>query len=131
MMHRNGTYLHAMPATPISDSNVWRVDIAHGDHSFWKRFDVHDSKARSAFIREWCETIGIDFDDGLWIYGAIDSEVADWMKRTDEVKELKRLVDALTARCETMERDWKGMEEKYEGMKTWVLSKLKGNGNGQ
>ena len=130
MMHRNGTYLHAIPATPIADSNIWRVVVQQREHMQDDRIDVTDPPAREKLIRDWCEKTGIEFAHGLWIYGAIDDEVGDWLKTTDEVKELKRLVDALAARCETMEQEWKGMNEKYEGMKTWVLTKLKGNGNG-
>ena len=128
-MNHRGTYLNAQPATPISDTNLWRVDIQYHDHVFWKRIDVYDNKARTEFIQEWCELSGIDFHDGLWIFGAIDEEVADWLKRTDEVKLLRQRVDALQAQVETMEREWGGMKEKYEDMKKWVLSKLKGTGN--
>jgi chaperonin cofactor prefoldin len=129
-MDRSNTFLHAMPVAPLADSNVWRVTIQWHDHVFWQRFDVHDTKARAQFIREWCEKIDVDMDYGLWIYGAIDQEVGDWLKRSDEIKDLNERLAAMAAQVETMEREWSGMKEKYEDMKKWVLTKLKGNGNG-
>jgi hypothetical protein len=131
-MDRATTYLNVIPATPIADSNIWRVVLQYHEHYQDERIDVTDAKAREKYIRDWCEKVSVDFAYGLWIYGAIDEGVGDWLKRTDELKVLREHVNALIARVEHLTEQAKAADERYEKMRKWVLENVprKGNGNG-
>ncbi len=113
-MDRTNTFLHAMPATPLAESTVWRVDIQWHEHVMTKRFDVTDIKERGRFIREWCDKCGVPWEHALWLDSAMDEEIREWQKRNEEIETLDKRVTLLLTRVNDQEKEIRELTEGRE-----------------
>jgi uncharacterized coiled-coil protein SlyX len=118
---RNSVFVHAMPAAPLADSRAWRITAQWHEHVHWARFDVADMRERGGFIREFCDKIGIPWEQMLWIDSRIDEAVKEWLAHNEETELLDRRVTLLLTRvndqektietlCEALERAEKRLE---------------------
>jgi uncharacterized coiled-coil protein SlyX len=111
ILDRTNVFVHAMPATPLADTNLWRVTVQWMEHTHWQRFDVSEIKEKARFIREFGDKIGAPWETLIWLDGAIDQEVREWVARNEENELLDRRVTLLLSRMNDQEKAIAAMDE--------------------
>ena len=103
-INRSNVFLHTMPAAAMEETKLWRVTAHWHEHVHWARFDVTDMAEKARFIREFCDMIGVPWEHMIWLDGAIDAEVREWIARNEECELLDRRVTLLLTRVNDQEK---------------------------
>jgi uncharacterized coiled-coil protein SlyX len=101
---RASVKLTIAPATSIAKTNIWRVIATWHEHIHDARFNVEDMAEKARFIREFCDLVGVPWEHMIWIDGAIDAEVREWIARNEECDLLDRRVTLLLTRVNDQEK---------------------------
>ena len=115
-LDRAQVYVHAMPASPLGDTKLWRVTVQWHEHTHGERIDVTDISEKARFIREFADKIGAPWETLIWLDSAIDQEVREWVTRNEENECLDRRVTLLLARVNDQEKALAAQDEAIKAL---------------